>query len=125
MASVRRAIVLVAVCLANAACVPMLVEDTAGARGRVIDRQSSNGIPNAKICAKYSTALCAYTDSAGLFDLQPVTRTEWRFFMMEVFPYAGRGQFTIEAPGYGPQEVTIMDYVPITVMLAAPSRANQ
>lgn len=89
-------------------------------RGRVIDATTYIPIANAQICIREAEQRCVFSNIEGKFDLKPVFKDVWQFFMIEplVFP---KGEFTVQADGYRKQMINAGHSRVVTVELT-PSR---
>lgn len=95
----------------------MLVSQSGGARGHVVDKASGRPVSEAKICHKEQPSVCSLTDANGGFKVEPIMHRKWELFMLEDFPYSYLGDFVVAAQGYEEKEITARFADPITVQL--------
>jgi len=94
----------------------MPIQQKAGALGQVIDIDSRKPVQNARICITDTEKRCVFSDMNGTFDLRPIYKNKWQFFMIEPFVFV-RGQFTVEADGYAEKTIESVYGPRITVEL--------
>jgi len=99
-----RALITYALLSSLAGCVPMPIQQEAGARGKIIDIDTQKPIKNARICIDQVKARCISSDVEGKFDLEPIYKDRWQFFMIEPLIML-HGRFTVEAEGYAEQTI--------------------
>lgn len=85
-----------------------------------MDVTTRRPIANALICIHQAEQRCVSSNVEGRFDLEPIYKDKWQFFMIEPLIML-KGRFTVEADGYRGQTINVGHSKMITVELT-PSR---
>jgi hypothetical protein len=66
----------------------MPIQQEAGVRGQVMDVTTYKPIANARICIHEAEQRCVFSNVEGKFDLKPIYKDRWQFFMIEPLAFS-------------------------------------